>query len=134
MLSSIILFSFLGKPNPPSSFTEVRRMDNMRSFYKYQIAYKNAYCLPGEEGMYVLEVLIQNDSYKQLCTCRREDCHINFDTTPWLEVYNKSMYIRVAYEVNGVLSDFLPLVNQTTDPCRLPFSVDSKCSWNVISF
>lgn len=107
-------------------------MSNIDQPYTYQIAYNNDYCLPGEceaHQHYILEVLIQSDFNKQLCTCNRMDYrYLNFDTTPWLEVYEKNMYIRVAYDIGGVLSDFLPL-----DSCKVHFKVDSKFGWNIVS-
>lgn len=89
---------------------------------------------------YVAEILIEYGRDSIVCTCRREDtdgeCNASFffNTVEWVSPTPKPTYIRVASEVNGVLSDFLPYQRSSdrAEACSVTsISVDSKS--NVIN-
>ena len=112
----------------------VDRSFNMEWPFNYQLGYHNANCGPPQAvgTTYVTEILIQNDSKIKLCTCEKKYNYLNFDTTEeslqLLKPYEKNMSFRVALNVGGVLSDFLPYVNRTTNSCEVPLIIDSKSS------
>ena len=132
-MQSLFLYISVGKPNPPS-FISLQRGGIIEGPFTYKLGYSTGhYCPSKEDGTtYVTEILVQYDLNMQLCTCYRDYhyCYLNFDTTEWglnlLATYEKTLSFRVALNVNGVLSDFLPFVNQTTDSCKESLVVDSK--------
>jgi hypothetical protein len=115
-------------------------MDNGWPF-KYQLSYYNTSCLPPQEdAAYITEILVQHNQNQKLCTCYKQTrfSYLNFDTTECdiLMTYKKILSFRVALSVGGVLSDFLPFVNQTTDSCEVPLIIDRKsclpARWDII--
>ena len=102
----------------------------MEYYFRRQLLYDNANEF--EDGTYIIEILIQTDS-NELCTCRRghNRKYFIFDFSHWVQSYKQAMYVRVAFEVHGVRSDFLPYVNQTTDSCQLPVQIDSKSCYII---
>ena len=137
MLSIKYFFLYLGKPNPPCFITMNRSMFNMEWPFKYQLTYHSSmagYCPPEASGTtYVTEILIQHNSNKKLCTCQKDVGFLNFDTTDMeldlLTTYEKLISFRAALSIDGVLSDFRPFVNRTTNSCELSLVVDSKSCW-----
>jgi hypothetical protein len=121
-----------GKPNPPCSIS-LQRRDPNGWLFQYQLGYYNTSCLPPQEdAAYITEILVQHNQNQNLCTCYKQTRYpyLNFDTTEKelyiLATYEKILSFRVALSVSGVLSDFLPFVNQTTDSCEVPLVIDSK--------
>lgn len=143
-MSSLVLLVSTGKPNPPCSIS-LQRMDNRGMPFLYQLGYYNSSCSPSQDGStyYVTQILVQHGLNRQLCTCHKHFRYLNFDTTEkLLAAYEKTLSFRVALSVGGVLSDFLPFVNQTTGSCEVPLIIDSKSclftgwlhGWDIVNF
>ena len=130
-----IFFNYSGKPNPPTTITITDPQSSAVNFYfGYQFKFSNNYCSshrdytkPGAYG-YVVEVYIDDE----LCTFPRQNigsqnCSgwLNLDTKDWVNNYEQNMYVRVAANVSGVLSDFLPYMH-APDGCRITLKIDSK--------
>ena len=118
--------SFLstGKPSPPCFIDVDRRVP-----FKYQLSYYNSSCSPHlEDGAdyYITEILVRHNQNRRLCTCTKSFTYLNFDMSDIVMAYEKFLSFRVASSVGGVLSDFLPFVNQTTSSCEVPLVIDSK--------
>ena len=109
--------------------------------FRKQITFTNAYGLSDEDTWtYSVDILIKSDpgSDETLCTCpiAEQTSYLNFDYSQWVAAYAKEMYIRVAVEEGGVLSDYVPYMEMggTGSTCGLQFQIDSKSNPNCCCY